>query len=88
MTIECPSCGSEITIFGICVPPQLQCPHCDCVLRCDGDTIEIDRGVKTDRTMESLRNVGNDKPNHDLIRKWATEIVFQCDLAEIVDGGN
>lgn len=55
MMIECPSCGSEITIFAICVPPQfqLQCPHCDCVLRCDGDTIKIDRGVKTDGTMES-----------------------------------
>lgn len=94
---ECPRCHSLIQISDYSKDEMVECKFC-CHTFYLGkhSTDKPPLGIKpchihAEQRIEDLsnaivRNVGSDKPKYDLIRKWATEIVLQCDLAEIVDG--
>lgn len=78
---RCEKCGYEfipICIYGIdknTDKPPLGAKPCH---------IHAEQRIE-DLSNAILRNVGSEKPKYDFIRKWAKEIVLQCDLAEIIE---
>lgn len=68
-----------------------ECPRCHNMIHTDKPPlgakpcrIHAEQRIE-DLNNAILRNINSDKPKYDLMRKWATEIVLQCDLAEFVD---
>lgn len=96
--MKCPICHGEIHVVTFNQIDILKCESCSYFQIPTKDCTKPPLGTKPcrihaeqrieDLSNAILRNIGSDNPKYDLIRKWATEIVLQCDLAEIVDGGN
>lgn len=99
MIFECPRCHNLNRIIAIIAGEPIKCKFCHCKFEPNGKIVDKPPlGAKPchihaeqrieDLSNAILRNIGSGKSKYDLIRKWAKEIVLQCDLAEIVDGND
>lgn len=95
-TISCHICGNTVYIPDCLGNVAVEhYPYCHKIYATQQNTDKPPLGTKPchihaeqrieDLSNAILRNIGSDKPKYDLIRKWATEIVLQCDIAEIIE---